>query len=70
MQSQLAADPGPNRLGRASPPTSAEGDSERFVGDLVTRGEEWPHESGRLEPPVSGKLEIADRLEIRLALRA
>ena len=29
MQSQLAADPRPNRLGRTSPPTSAERDSER-----------------------------------------
>jgi hypothetical protein len=31
MQSQLAADPGPNRLGRTSPPTLAEGDSERYA---------------------------------------
>jgi hypothetical protein len=29
MRSQLAADPRTNRLGRTSPPTSAEGDSER-----------------------------------------
>jgi predicted lipoprotein with Yx(FWY)xxD motif len=31
MQSQLAADPGPNRLGRTSPPTSTHVDSERFA---------------------------------------
>jgi hypothetical protein len=31
MQSQLAADPGPNRPGRTSPPTSAEGDSDEYA---------------------------------------